>query len=62
MAGDQQRETSGPQGPAHTGGVSTAAGVIVAVRVFGSYALLPDRMLKQAGFAMAIEIVLDSMV
>lgn len=49
------------EGLAHTGGVITAAAAIM-FAVFGSVALLPDRMLAQAGFAMAIAVLLDAVV
>ncbi|TCC49592.1 MMPL family transporter [Kribbella pittospori] len=49
------------EGLAHTGGVITAAAAIMFV-VFGSFALLPDRMLQQTGFAMAAAVLLDALV
>ena len=49
------------EGLAHTGGVITAAAAIM-FAVFGSFALLPDRMLAQAGFAMAVAVLLDAVV
>ncbi|WP_435770737.1 MMPL family transporter [Nocardioides sp. SYSU DS0651] len=49
------------EGLAHTGGVITAAAAVMVV-VFGSFALFPDRMLAQTGFAMAIAILLDAVV
>jgi RND superfamily putative drug exporter len=49
------------EGLAHTGGVITAAAAIMFV-VFGSFALFPDRMLQQTGFAMAVAVLLDAVV
>lgn len=49
------------EGLAHTGGVITAAAAVMFV-VFGSFALFPDRMLQQAGFAMAVAVLLDAAV
>ena len=49
------------EGLAHTGGVITAAAAIM-FAVFGSFVLIPDRMLQQAGFAMAIAVLLDAVV
>ncbi|HET6168092.1 MAG TPA: MMPL family transporter [Marmoricola sp.] len=49
------------EGLAHTGGVITAAAAIM-FAVFASFALLPDRMLQQAGFAMAVAVLLDAVV
>lgn len=49
------------EGLAHTGGVITAAAAIMVV-VFGSFALFPDRMLAQTGFAMALAVFLDAVV
>lgn len=49
------------EGLATTGGVVTAAAAIMFM-VFGSFALLPDRMLQQAGFAMAIAVLVDAAV
>jgi RND superfamily putative drug exporter len=49
------------EGLAHTGSVITAAAAIMFM-VFGAFALLPDRMLQQAGFAMAVAVLLDAAV
>ncbi|HEX6328880.1 MAG TPA: MMPL family transporter [Jiangellaceae bacterium] len=49
------------EGLAHTGGVITAAAAVMVV-VFGSFALFPDRMLAQAGFAMSVAVLLDAVV
>jgi RND superfamily putative drug exporter len=49
------------EGLAHTGGVITAAAAIM-FAVFGSFALMPDRMLQQTGFAMAVAVLLDAVV
>jgi RND superfamily putative drug exporter len=49
------------EGLAHTGGVITAAAAIM-FAVFGSFALLPDRMLAQTGFAMAVAVLLDAVI
>jgi RND superfamily putative drug exporter len=49
------------EGLANTGGVITAAAAIMFL-VFGSFALLPDRMLAQAGFAMAFAVLLDAAI
>jgi len=49
------------EGLAHTGGVITAAAAIMVV-IFGSFVLFPDRMLQQAGFAMAVAVLLDAVV
>ncbi len=49
------------EGLAHTGGVITAAAAVMVV-VFGSFLLFPDRMLQQAGFAMAVAVLLDAAV
>jgi RND superfamily putative drug exporter len=49
------------EGLATTGGVITAAAAIMFL-VFGSFALLPDRMLAQAGFAMAFAVLLDAVI
>ena len=49
------------EGLAHTGGVITAAAAIMCV-LFGSFALFPDRMLQQTGFAMAVAVLLDALV
>ena len=49
------------EGLANTGGVITAAAAIMFV-VFGGFVLFPDRMLQQAGFAMAIAVLLDALV
>jgi RND superfamily putative drug exporter len=49
------------EGLAHTGGVITAAAAVMVV-VFGSFALFPDRMLAQTGFAMAIAVLLDALI
>lgn len=57
--GDAQRAVR--EGLAHTGGVITAAAAVMVV-VFGSFALFPDRMLAQAGFAMAVAVLLDALV
>jgi RND superfamily putative drug exporter len=48
-------------GLAYTGGVITAAAAIM-VAVFGSFVLVPDRMLQQTGFAMAVAVLLDAVV
>lgn len=56
---DPQRAVT--EGLAHTGGVVTAAAAIMCV-VFGSLALLPDRMMQQTGFAMAVAVLLDAVV
>ena len=57
--GDAQRAVR--EGLAHTGGVITAAAAIMVV-IFGSFVLFPDRMLQQAGFAMAVAVLLDAVV
>lgn len=57
--GDAQQAVR--EGLAHTGGVISAAAAIMVV-VFGSFALFPDRMLQQIGFAMAIAVLLDALV
>ncbi|HEY0948722.1 MMPL family transporter [Nocardioides sp.] len=57
--GDPQRAVR--EGLAHTGGVITAAAAIMVV-IFGSFVLFPDRMLQQAGFAMAVAVLLDAVV
>jgi len=57
--GDAQRAVR--EGLAHTGGVISAAAAIMVV-VFGSFVLVPDRMLQQAGFAMAVAVLLDALV
>lgn len=49
------------EGLAHTGGVITAAAAVM-VAVFGSFLLFPDRMLQQAGFAMAVAVLFDALV
>ena len=49
------------EGLAHTGGVITAAAAIMFM-VFGSVVLVPDRMLQQTGFAMAVAVLLDAVV
>jgi RND superfamily putative drug exporter len=49
------------EGLAHTGGVITAAAAVM-FAVFGSFALLPDRMLAQTGFAMAVAVLLDAVI
>jgi RND superfamily putative drug exporter len=49
------------EGLAHTGGVITAAAAIM-FAVFGSFVLMPDRMLQQTGFAMAVAVLLDAVV
>jgi uncharacterized membrane protein YdfJ with MMPL/SSD domain len=49
------------EGLAHTGGVITAAAAVMVV-VFGSFVLFPDRMLQEAGFAMAVAVLLDAVV
>lgn len=49
------------EGIASTGGVITAAAAIMFV-VFGSFALVPDRMLAQSGFAMAFGVLVDAVV
>ena len=49
------------EGLAHTGGVITAAAAVMVV-VFGSFALFPDRMLAQTGFAMAVAVLIDAVV
>jgi len=49
------------EGLAHTGGVITAAAAIM-FAVFGSFVLIPDRMLQQTGFAMAVAVLLDALV
>jgi uncharacterized membrane protein YdfJ with MMPL/SSD domain len=49
------------EGLAHTGGVITAAAAIM-FAVFGAFALMPDRMLQQTGFAMAVAVLLDALV
>lgn len=49
------------EGLAHTGGVITAAASIMVV-VFGSFMLVPDRMLQEMGFVMAIAVALDALV
>lgn len=49
------------EGLAHTGGVITAAAAIM-FAVFGSFALMPDRMLQQTGFAMAVAVAIDAVV
>lgn len=57
--GDARRAVR--EGLAHTGGVITAAAAVMVV-VFGSFTLFPDRMLAQAGFAMAVAVLLDAVV
>lgn len=57
--GDARRAVR--EGLAHTGGVITAAAAVMVV-VFGSFALFPDRMLAQTGFAMAVAVLLDAVV
>ena len=49
------------EGLAHTGGVITAAAAIMFM-VFGSVVFVPDRMLQQTGFAMAVAVLLDAVV
>lgn len=49
------------EGLAHTGGVITAAASIMVV-VFGSFMLVPDRMLQEMGFVMAVAVALDALV
>lgn len=49
------------EGIANTGGVITAAAAIM-FAVFGSFALNPDRMLAQTGFAMAVAVLLDAVI
>jgi len=49
------------EGLAHTGGVITAAAAVMVV-VFGSFAMMPDRMLQQAGFALAVAVLVDAVV
>ncbi|WP_205324493.1 MMPL family transporter [Glycomyces sp. YM15] len=49
------------EGLAHTGGVITAAAAVMIV-VFGSFAMMPDRMLQQAGFALAVAVLIDAVV
>ncbi|WP_262851816.1 MMPL family transporter [Mumia quercus] len=49
------------EGLAHTGGVITAAASIMVV-VFGSFMLVPDRMLQEMGFVMAVAVLLDALV
>jgi RND superfamily putative drug exporter len=57
--GDAQQAVR--EGLAHTGGVITAAAAVM-VMVFGAFALAPDRMLAQTGFAMAVAVLLDAVV
>lgn len=57
--GDAQRAVR--EGLADTGGVITAAAAIMCV-IFGNFALSPDRMLQQTGFAMAVAVLLDAVV
>ena len=57
--GDARRAVE--EGLAHTGGVITAAAAIM-FAVFGAFAMLPDRMLQQAGFAMAVAVAIDAVV
>ncbi|NYJ00852.1 RND superfamily putative drug exporter [Nocardioides thalensis] len=49
------------EGLAYTGGVITAAAAIM-FAVFGAFVLMPDRMLQQTGFAMAVAVLLDAVV
>lgn len=49
------------EGVASTGGVITAAAAIM-FAVFGSFAISPDRMLAQSGFAMAVAVLVDALV
>ncbi|XVQ07342.1 MMPL family transporter [Spirillospora sp. CA-255316] len=49
------------EGLAHTGSVITAAAAIMVV-IFGAFMLSPDRMLQQAGFGMAVAILVDAVI
>lgn len=59
VTGDAQHAVR--EGLAHTGGVITAAAAVMVV-VFGSFAMMPDRMLQQAGFALAVAVLIDAVV
>ncbi|MBE1534298.1 MMPL family transporter [Actinomadura algeriensis] len=45
----------------HIGSVITAAGAIMVV-IFGAFVLSPDRLLRQAGFGMAVAIFVDAVI
>ncbi|WP_207938940.1 MMPL family transporter [Actinomadura darangshiensis] len=49
------------EGLAHTGSVITAAGAIMVV-IFGAFMLSPDRLLQQAGFGLAVAILVDAVI